>query len=190
MDRLNHGISSKLQNLFTPLVFLSILSSISTNRVSVLSFPTTGSENLCFVTDPSLYVSDKPLRGSARIGVSSLSQTTWTGHTSMCLKSASGSGKSLAILQSLNRIVESVDLDNSNYDVGNIGKGSSQQFPTTGALLVYLIGSGFGVYHLSPTSNFGLGKILSRAQPMQLNSYLESTSSASTLWRSDSSTFF
>jgi hypothetical protein len=108
----------------------------------------------------------------------------------MCLKSASGSGKSLAILQSLNRIVEIVDLDNSNYDVGNIGKGSSQQFPTTGALLVYLIGSGFGVYHLSPTSNFGLGKILSRAQPMQLNSYLESTSSASTLWRSDSSTFF
>ena len=180
---------SKLQSCTTLLLSLFVLSSISTNVASGLLFPTTGSDNLCFITDPSLYGS-VPLRGSGKVGESGLSQTSWTGGTSLCLKSVAGSGASVAIALSLNRNVENVFLDDdSEYSVGNIGNISSQQFPTTGGIAVYLIGSGFGVFDLSPSSKFGVGNLRSRA-PMLLHSFVGGTISPRTTWKSDSSIVF
>jgi hypothetical protein len=136
-------------------------------------------------------VSNLLYRGSAAVGRSGLPQTTWSGQTSLCLKSTAGSGNALTILFSLNRVVENAaDAEESMYELGNIGKGSFQQFPTTGGLLVYLVGSGFGAHDLSPSARFGVGTILSRQQPMLLASFTDKIMSPSTFWISDSSARF
>lgn len=177
--------------MFTFLL-LFVLSCITSNRVIGFSFPTTGSQSLCFITDPSRYVniSNLPFRGAAIVGRSSHPlHSTWTGQTSVCLKSTAGSGLAVAVQFTLNQAVESGD--DLDYETGNIASlASPQQFPTTGGLLIYLFGSGFGVYDFSPSSNFGFGKILSRQQPMLLASYSASTKSSVTLWTSDSSVRF
>ena len=174
------------------LFLIFVLNCISINVVLGFPFASTGSQSICFDTDPSRYVniSNLPFRGSATVGRSSLLQTTWTGQTSLCLKSVPGSANALTFFVSLNRVVERADIEDSEYGLGYFGKASSQCFPTTGGFLVSLVGSGFGVYDLSPLSKFGFGKILSRQQPMLLASYVDRTIIPFTAWSSDSSVWF
>jgi hypothetical protein len=174
------------------LFLVFVLNCISVNVVLGFPFASTGSQSICFDTDPSRYVnvSNVPFRGSATVGRSSLLPTTWTGQTSLCLKSVPGSVNALTFFLSLNRVVDRSDIEDSEYGLGYFGKASSQCFPTTGGLLVSLVGTGFGVYDLSPLSKFGLGKILSRQQPMLLSTYADRTIIPFTTWSSDSSVWF
>ena len=178
MDR-RADLQSKAHNVCILLTFF-VLSCISTNRVSGLPFPSTGSQSMCLITDPSRYVniSNIPFRGSASVGRSSLLPTTWTGQTSLCLKSVPGFGKALAVLMSLNRVVDIADADDSEYGLGCFANVSSQRFPTTGGHLISLVGSGFGLHDLSPRTAFGFGKISSRQQPMVLAIHLSNLCSA------------